>query len=46
MHRLLVEAGDGIFTCDIQLFVHDTSEVDDLIQGLSSIKDIKSVARI
>ena len=46
MHKLVVEAGDGIFTCDIQLFVHDTSEINDLIRGLADLKDIKSVVRM
>ena len=46
MHKLVVEAGDGIFNCDIQLFVHDTSEINDLIRGLADLKDIKSVVRM
>ena len=46
MHKLVVECKDGIFQCDIQLFVHDTDEADDLIKGLAALKDIKSVVRL
>ena len=46
MHRLTVECKDGIFQCDIQLFVHDTTEADELIRALDDIKDIKSVVRV
>ena len=46
MHRLVVECKDGIFQCDIQLFVHDTGEAESLIKGLALLKDIKSIVRM
>jgi len=46
MHKLNVECNDGIFECKIQLFVHDTTELDELIKKLQAINDVKSVARL
>ena len=46
MHKLTVECNDGIFECNIQLFAHDTSEVDTLISELKKVPDVNQVIRI
>ena len=46
MHKLVVECNDGIFTCTIQLFVHDTTEVDELIAKLKELQDLETITRI
>ncbi len=46
MHKLTVECNDGIFTCQIQLFVHDTTEVDELITKLKDIPDLETISRV
>jgi len=46
IRKLVVECDDGIFECTIQIFVHDTKEVDDIIAGLRDIQDVKEVSRV
>ncbi len=46
MHKLTIQVNEGIFEGEIQLFVHDTSEADTLIQQLQHIPDLSSVARL
>ena len=37
---------DGIFTGDIQVYVHDTKDLDDLMKKILRIKGVKSIIRI
>lgn len=46
IRKLEVECENGIFECNIQIFVHDTKDVDDIIKSLLEIQDVKEVARI
>ena len=46
MHKLSVECNDGIFECTIQLLVHDTHEVDQLINHIRLISGLTNVARV
>lgn len=46
MHKLNVECVENLFKCQIQLFVHDATELRTAIQSIRKIKDIKSVARV
>ena len=46
MHKLTVEVKEGIFECTVQLFVHNTNEVDDLLKHLQALKSLDSVSRI
>lgn len=46
IRKLEVECDDGIFECTIQMFVHDTKEVEETIAGLREIQDVKEVSRI
>ncbi len=46
MHKIMVECDDGVFNCTIQLFVHDTQEVDQLVSSLRAVEDITSVVRL
>ena len=46
IHKLEVECDDGIFECTIQMYVHDTKEVDEIISGLRDIPDVKEASRI
>lgn len=46
MHRLEVNCDDGIFICDIQLYVHDTDELEQIIKALQTIDALKQVARV
>ena len=46
IRKLEVECDDGIFECMVQMYVHDTKEVDDIIGGLRDIQDVKEASRI
>ena len=46
IRKLEVECDDGIFECTVQMYVHDTKEVDDIIEGLREIQDVKEASRI
>lgn len=46
IRKLEVECDDGIFECTVQMFVHDTKEVDEIIEGLRAIQDVKEASRI
>jgi GTP pyrophosphokinase len=46
IRKLEVECDDGIFECTIQMFVHDTKEVDEIISSLREIPDVKEATRI
>ncbi|MBR6203300.1 MAG: bifunctional (p)ppGpp synthetase/guanosine-3',5'-bis(diphosphate) 3'-pyrophosphohydrolase [Bacteroidaceae bacterium] len=46
IRKLEVECDDGIFECTIQMFVHDTKEVEETIASLREIQDVKEVSRI
>ena len=46
IRKLEVECDSGIFECNIQMFVHDTQEVDETMASLREIQDVKEVSRI
>lgn len=46
IRKLEVECDDGIFECNIQMFVHDTKEVEEIVTSLRGIPDVKEAARI
>ena len=46
MHKLTVEVNEGIFECNIMLFVHNTNEADELIKKLQDLKSLDSVTRV
>ena len=46
IHRLTIEARDGIFQGEINLQVHDVEDVRTICRNLKKIKEIKVVSRI
>ncbi|HQL71067.1 MAG TPA: hypothetical protein PLA77_09560, partial [Bacteroidales bacterium] len=46
MKELKFETRDGVFTGSIGLFVHDTSDLEQLITKIIRIKGVKQVVRI
>ncbi len=46
IRKLEIECNDGIFECRIQMFVHDTGEVKDILASLKAIPDVKEAARV
>lgn len=46
IRKLSVECADGIFECNIQMYVHDTKEVNELVQSLRDIPDVKEASRV
>lgn len=46
IRKLEIECEGGIFECTIQMFVHDTREVDEIVKALGEIQDIKEATRI
>lgn len=46
IHRLDVNCEEGIFTCDVQLYVHDKNEVETVVKSLQTIDSLTLVARV
>ncbi len=46
IRKLEIECNDGIFESHIQMFVHDTAEVNEIITSLRNIPDVKEAARL
>lgn len=46
IRKLEVECTDGIFNCQMQMYVHDTQDLDDILSGLRKIPDVKEAARL
>lgn len=46
IHKLTIEANDGIFECDVQLSVHDVQDVRAICKELKQIKEVQEVTRI
>ena len=46
IRKLEVECNSGIFECTIQMFIHDTKEVDEILSSLRDIQDVKETSRI
>ena len=46
IRKLEVECDGGIFDCTIQMYVHDTKEVDEILASLRDIQDVKETSRI
>ena len=46
IRKLEVECDKGIFECTIQLYVHDTSDVKEIVSSLRKIPDVKEATRI
>ncbi len=45
IRRLEIETNEGIFECNIQVFVHDTTDVDKVIDNLKTIPYVKEIQR-
>ena len=46
INKLEVECADGLFDCKLQMYVHDTKEVEETLASLRNIPDVKEVSRI
>ena len=46
IRKLEIESDDGLFEGRVQVYVHDTDDVEVIIDNLKKIPDIKTVARI
>ena len=46
IRKLEVECDNGIFECNIQMYVHDTKEVSDILASLRHIPDVTEAARV
>ncbi len=46
MRKILIESHDGIFEGSIELYVHNTDDLESLIKSLVKIKGMESVKRI
>ena len=46
IHKVCMEANDGIFEGKVQLWVHDVNDVRQICDNLRKIPDIKSVSRV
>ena len=46
IRKLEIESNEGLFEGKIQVYVHDTTDVQKIMDNLKSITDIKVVARV
>lgn len=46
IRKLSVECDDGIFECNMQMYVHDTKEVNEVLTSLRNIPHVKAASRI
>lgn len=46
IRKLSIESHDGVFDGILELFVHNTDEIDDLTKKISSVKGIDNVNRV
>jgi GTP pyrophosphokinase len=46
IRHLTINTHDGIFQGDIELLIHDTSDVETIIKNLKGISDMESVTRV
>lgn len=46
IHKLEIESNEGIFEGKIKVYVHDTKDIQNIIDNLKKIQDIKVVTRI
>ena len=46
IRKLEVECDGGLFECNIQMYVHDTQEVEEIISSLRNIPDLKEATRV
>ncbi|MBP3472807.1 MAG: bifunctional (p)ppGpp synthetase/guanosine-3',5'-bis(diphosphate) 3'-pyrophosphohydrolase [Paraprevotella sp.] len=46
IHKLTIEANDGIFEGDVELSVHDVQDVRTICKNLKKIKEVEEVTRI
>lgn len=46
IRKLEIESDDGLFEGKVQVYVHDTADVEVIINNLKKIPDIKTVARV
>ena len=46
INMLHVETNDGIFDCKVEISVHNTKEINDVIDRLKQIESIKEIARV
>lgn len=46
IRKVEIECDKGIFECNIQMYVHDTKEVDEVLTSLRKIANLKEASRI
>ena len=46
IRKLEIEVNEGIFESIIQMYVHDTDEVKEILTSLKHIHDVKEAARL
>ena len=46
IRKVEIECDKGIFECDIQMYVHSTKEVDEVLTSLRKIADLKEASRV
>ena len=46
IRKVEIECDNGIFECNIQMYVHGTKEVDDVLASLRKIADLKEATRV
>ena len=46
IRKVEIECDKGIFECNIQMYVHDTKEVDELLTSLRKIANLKEASRV
>ena len=46
IRKLTIESNDGIFDGKIQLYVHDSDDVNVICNNLRQVKNIKKVSRV
>lgn len=46
IRKVEIECDKGIFECNIQMYVHDTKEVDEVLTSLRKIANLKEASRV
>ena len=46
IRKLQIESDNGLFECKMEMFVHDTTDLNAIITDLKKIQNVKEVSRI
>ncbi|MBR3453716.1 MAG: bifunctional (p)ppGpp synthetase/guanosine-3',5'-bis(diphosphate) 3'-pyrophosphohydrolase [Bacteroidaceae bacterium] len=46
IRKLQIESDNGLFECKMEMFVHDTTDLNNIISDLKKIQNVKEVSRI